>query len=115
VLREIDDHDLQESARIVGDELLTGLREMMASHPMIGDCRGRGLFLGIELVSDRTTKQPAPEIAAYLVNRACEQGVLLSTDGPDHNVIKIKPPLVFGRREATLVVDTLEAALSELA
>jgi 4-aminobutyrate aminotransferase-like enzyme len=115
VLREIDDHDLQENARVVGGELLTGLRELMAAHPMIGDCRGRGLFLGIELVRDITTKQPAPETATYLVNRACEQGVLISTDGPDHNVIKIKPPLVFGRREATHVLNTLQTALSELA
>jgi 4-aminobutyrate aminotransferase-like enzyme/Ser/Thr protein kinase RdoA (MazF antagonist) len=115
VLREIDDHDLQENARVVGGDLLTGLRELMAAQPMIGDCRGRGLFLGIELVRDRTTKEPAPEIATHLVNRACEQGVLLSTDGPDHNVIKIKPPLVFGRREATHVLNTLQTALSELA
>jgi 4-aminobutyrate aminotransferase-like enzyme len=56
---------------------------------VIGDVRGRGLFLGIEFVSDRANKTPAPDIADYIANRAKELGVLLSTDGPDRNVIKI--------------------------
>ncbi len=114
VLREIDEAGLQANARAVGGELLSGLRTLAEAHPAIGDFRGRGLFLGIELVRDRDSKLPAANVADYLVNRLRDQGVLLSTDGPAHNVIKIKPPLVFGRREATLLLERLDAVLAEL-
>ena len=112
VLREIDERGLQEHARVVGGELLTGLRELDSR--FVGDARGRGLFLGIELVRDRETREPAATEASYLVNRLRDQGVLLSTDGPDHNVIKIKPPLVFGRREADTLLEKLRVTLPEL-
>ncbi len=112
VLGEIDERELQQNARAVGAHLLAGLRELDSR--WIGDVRGRGLFLGIELVSDRESRAPAPDEATYLVNRLRDQGVLLSTDGPDHNVIKIKPPLVFGRREADRLLEGLRATLAEL-
>ena len=63
---------------------------------------------------DRETREPAATEASYLVNRLRDQGVLLSTDGPDHNVIKIKPPLVFGRREADTLLEKLRVTLPEL-
>jgi 4-aminobutyrate aminotransferase-like enzyme len=73
-----------------------------------------GLFVGIELVRDRTTREPDAELATELVNRAVELGVLLSTDGPDHDVIKIKPPLVFSAADADRLVETVDAILGEL-
>ncbi|MCY4572244.1 MAG: aminotransferase class III-fold pyridoxal phosphate-dependent enzyme, partial [Gemmatimonadetes bacterium] len=115
VLAEIRDRGLQEHARTVGGGLLEGLRKLTADHPFVGDVRGRGLFLGIEFVRDRDSREPFPEACTYLVNRAREMGVLLSVDGPDHNVIKIKPPLVFGEAEAELLVETLGAVLNESA
>jgi len=114
VLREIDEAGLQANARAVGGELLSGLRTLAEAHPAIGDCRGRGLFLGIELVKDRNSKLPAADVADYLVNRLRDQGVLLSTDGPDQNVIKIKPPLLFGSSEAAHLLERLDATLAEL-
>lgn len=102
VLDVIRDEGLQENAREVGAYLMDGLRSMR--HPLIGDVRGRGLFLGFEMVRDRETREPANREAAALVNRLKEQGVLLSTDGPHHNVIKIKPPMVFSRADADRVV-----------
>ncbi len=115
VLAEIRDRGLQERARVVGGGLLHDLRELTAEHPFAGDVRGRGLFLGIEFVRDRTSREPFPEACSYLVNRARRMGVLLSVDGPGHNVIKIKPPLVFGEAEAGLLLETLGAVLKESA
>ena len=115
VLAEIRDRKLQEGARVVGNGLLRDLRELASGHPLVGDVRGRGLFLGIEFVRDRTSREPFPEACAHLVNRAREMGVLLSVDGPDHNVIKIKPPLVFGPPEAELLLETLATVLDDSA
>ena len=75
--------------------------------------RGLGLFVGIELVLNRDTLDPAAEIAAYVVNRMKESGILLSTDGPLHNVLKIKPPLVFTESDADRLVNALDAVLDE--
>jgi 4-aminobutyrate aminotransferase-like enzyme len=75
--------------------------------------RGLGLFLGVELVRDRTTLEPAGDEAGYVANRMRERGVLVSTDGPFHNVLKIKPPLVFTTQDADQLVATLDQALAE--
>jgi 4-aminobutyrate aminotransferase-like enzyme len=112
VLDVVRDEGLQENARDTGAYLLGGLRGLATRHRSIGDVRGRGLFLGMELVRDRETREPAGEQAGELADRMKELGVLLSTDGPQHNVIKIKPPLVFGRADADLLLVRLETALS---
>ena len=107
VLDVIRDEGLQENARDTGGYLLAGLRDLAGRHPLIGDVRGRGLFLGIELVRDRDTREPAAAEASSLVDRLKDAGVLLSTDGPLHNVIKIKPPLVFSRADADVLLALL--------
>ena len=84
----------------------------MCRHPIIGDVRGRGLFLGFEMVRDRDTLEPAAEEAERLVNEMRERGVLLSTDGPLHNVIKIKPPMVLNEADIDLTIDLLDEVLS---
>jgi 4-aminobutyrate aminotransferase-like enzyme len=113
VLDVIADEGLQSHAQKVGRELLVGLRELGARHPLIGDVRGLGMFLGVELVRDRTTLEPAAEEAGYVASRMREKGVLVSTDGPLHNVLKIKPPLVFTGDDADHLVTTLDAVLAE--
>ncbi len=113
VLDAIEEEKLQAQALEVGTHLLTGLRGLMAMHPIIGDVRGLGLFIGIELVRDRSTLAPAPQEAAYAANRMRECGILLSTDGPFHNVLKIKPPLVFNKANADFLVATLGRILAE--
>ena len=80
----------------------------MDHHPLIGDVRGRGLFLGIELVRDRDTLEPAAKEATALVNAMRDRGVLLSTDGPLHNVIKIKPPMVLGRDDIDMTLRLMD-------
>lgn len=113
VLDEIDARDLQTNALRVGKRLYDGLAALAHRHPVIGDVRGVGLFLGVELVRDRVSQEPAADEASYVVNRLAEKGVLLSTDGPLHNVLKIKPPLVFTEQNADYLVDTLDAVLAE--
>ena len=113
VLDVIADERLQENARSVGGHLMGRLRELAADHPVIGDVRGLGLFVGVELVRDRDARTPAPRIAGYVAERMRDLGVLLSTDGPDHNVLKVKPPIVFSRRDADHLADTLDRVLAE--
>jgi 4-aminobutyrate aminotransferase-like enzyme/Ser/Thr protein kinase RdoA (MazF antagonist) len=113
VLDVITEEGLQENAHRVGTHLMDGIRELMEKHTLIGDVRGLGLFAGIELVLDRHTLAPAPEQASYIANRMRERGILLSTDGPFHNVLKIKPPLVFTEENADFLVATLDEILGE--
>jgi 4-aminobutyrate aminotransferase-like enzyme/Ser/Thr protein kinase RdoA (MazF antagonist) len=113
VLDVIRDEGLQERAGRVGARLADGLRGLMQTRSLIGDVRGYGLFLGIEFVLDRETRNPAPDHAALVVERMRQRGILLSTDGPDHNVIKIKPPLVFSGTDADHLVTVLDRVLSE--
>lgn len=113
VLDVIEQEQLQEQALAVGTHLMNGLRALMEKYALIGDVRGLGLFLGAECVLDRETLAPAPTQAAYIVNRLRDHGILLSTDGPFHNVLKIKPPLVFSRENADFLVATLERVLAE--
>ncbi len=115
VLAEIRDRGLAGHARRVGNRLRGALGELAARHPPVGDVRGRGLFLGLEIVRDRETREPFPEACAYIVNRARETGVLLGVDGPCRNVLKIKPPMVFGEDDAAFLVETLNGILGESA
>ena len=112
VLDVIENEGLQENAATMGEYLLNGLRVLKTQHPIIGDVRGRGLFLGFELVKDERLT-PAAEQATYLVNRMKEEGVLNSTDGPLENVIKLKPPLVFTKSNAEFFLDKLVTVLTE--
>ena len=113
VLDVIRDERLQERALAVGGRLKAGLRGLAERHPIVGDVRGLGLFLGIELVRDRAARSPAAEAATYVVERMKDHGILLSTDGPEHNVIKMKPPLTFSEADADRAVLAFDRVLSE--
>jgi 4-aminobutyrate aminotransferase-like enzyme len=113
VLDVIEQEGLQAHALRVGNRLMTGLRHLMPRYPLIGDVRGLGLFVGIELVLDRERKLPAGDHASYVANRMRDHGILISTDGPDHNVLKLKPPIVFDEQDADRLVATLDKVLAE--
>lgn len=113
VLDVIEEEGLQERALRVGDRLEEGLGELAERHPVLGDVRGRGLFLGAELVRDPEERLPATDRARYVVERLLDHRILLSTDGPDHNVLKIKPPLAFGPGDADRMLSALDAVLGE--
>jgi 4-aminobutyrate aminotransferase-like enzyme len=104
---------LRENAERMGAILLEGLRDLATQHPILGDLRGRSLFLGFEMVRDRESLEPAAEEATYLVNRMKVDGVLNSTDGPLENVIKLKLPRVFSEGDAALFLDKLAMVLLE--
>ncbi|MDX1616673.1 MAG: aminotransferase class III-fold pyridoxal phosphate-dependent enzyme, partial [Candidatus Promineifilaceae bacterium] len=111
VLDVIQREGLQAHALGVGSHLMDGLRRLADHHPLIGEVRGLGLFVGIELVRDPESRQPAAAEASDVVEQMKARGVLLSTDGPDHNVLKIKPPLVFGVDDADYLVEALAETL----
>lgn len=114
VLDVIQEEEMQEHAKEVGNHLMDGLRELMQKHPIISDVRGHGLFIGAEMVKDRITMEPAlPEID-IVVEKMKEKGYLLSTDGPLHNVLKIKPPMPFNKQNADEMVQLLDVILSEI-
>jgi 4-aminobutyrate aminotransferase-like enzyme/Ser/Thr protein kinase RdoA (MazF antagonist) len=113
VLDVVEGEGLQENAQAMGRVLLEGLRSLQGRHPILGDVRGRGLFLGFEMVKDQGTLEPAASEARALVNRLKEEGALLSTDGPLHNVVKIKPPLVLSPADADLFLTRLTRVLTE--
>ena len=106
VLEVVQEENLQQHALRVGEGLLDGLRTLQQRHSLIADVRGSGLFLGVELVRDG---EPATQEAHRIVNRMREAGVLIGTDGPHHNVLKIRPPMPFSDADA----DQLLAALAE--
>jgi 4-aminobutyrate aminotransferase-like enzyme/Ser/Thr protein kinase RdoA (MazF antagonist) len=114
VLQVMREERLQARAARVGGQLLAGLRELQVRHELIGDVRGHGLFIGVELVCDRATRAPAGAGASLVADAAKQRGVLLSTDGPYHNVIKLKPPLAISSADAELCLNVLDQALTEV-
>lgn len=113
VLDVLHDEQLPRNAQHVGTYLRSRLAALMEHHPVVGDVRGMGLFLGVELIRNRISLEPADAEASYVANRLRELGILTGTDGPHHNVIKIRPPLCFSENDADLFVDTLETVLTE--
>ena len=113
VLDVLEEENLRQHALRLGAHLIEGLKSLQVRHALIGDIRGSGLFLGIDFVLDRETREPAPLQASYVVNRLRDCGILTGTDGPHHNVIKLRPPLVFSAADAELFVKSLDAILHE--
>ncbi|MFC0239434.1 aspartate aminotransferase family protein [Rhodopseudomonas telluris] len=114
VLDVIRDEGLMDNASRVGGYLMDGLREIGNRHIQIGDVRGSGLFIGLELVRDRETKTPAPEIATAVINGLREHGILIGAAGPFGSTLKIRPPLCFTRDHADIVVSACDAVLKAL-
>ena len=113
VLQVIEEEKLQEKAFRVGAYLMDQLNDLKQRHNIIGDVRGRGLFLGIELIKDPEKLTPASDEAEKIANDMKDHGILISTDGPEHNVLKIKPPMVFTNDNADQLVGTLNKLLMQ--
>jgi 4-aminobutyrate aminotransferase-like enzyme len=114
VLEAVMSERLQAHADEVGRDLLARLRSLAGCHALIGDVRGSGLFLGVELVTNRDSLEPAAAAASAVTNRMRGDGVLIGTDGPFHNVLKIRPPMPFDVDNANTLVTCLDAALREV-
>jgi len=114
VLDVIEKENLQDHALDMGEYILAQWQALMTKHECIGDVRGVGLFLGIEFVKSRETKEPDDTLAHQIVQHMKDRKFLLSTDGPYHNVIKFKPPMVFGQDEADSLYTHLDETISQL-
>jgi 4-aminobutyrate aminotransferase len=111
VLRTIADEDLAANARARGGQLVGGLRELAASDPRIGDIRGRGLMVGVELTRDRATRAPDGDLANAVIARAADQGLIVLTAGRDHEVVRFLPPLDVTVDEVDEALRIFESAL----
>jgi 4-aminobutyrate aminotransferase-like enzyme/Ser/Thr protein kinase RdoA (MazF antagonist) len=111
VLDVVEDEGLTPNAAAVGEEIRAAIRAAATRHPAIGDVRGRGLMIGVELVRDRATREPDAGLATRLQNAMRERGVLVGTTARAGNVLKIRPPLVIRREDAALLLWVLEEAL----
>ncbi|ENN89683.1 aminotransferase, class III [Rhizobium freirei PRF 81] len=110
VLDVIERDKLRDNAFNVGNYLLDGFRKMQDRFDIIGDVRGLGLFLGIELVTDRKTKAPATDLARKINDGARARGILMGTEGPHDNVLKMRPSMIFNRTNADHLLDVLSAS-----
>ena len=113
VLDVLADGAFQAQAKVVGDRMLAQMNTFKDNYEIVGDVRGAGLFLGMELVRDRETLVPAAIEARFIANQMRERGILMGTDGPLHNVLKIRPPMPFDEANADFLVATLEKILAE--
>jgi 4-aminobutyrate aminotransferase-like enzyme len=111
VLDVLEDEQLQAHAQRVGAHLLARLRPLIDESPLVGDVRGAGLFVGVELVRNRDTLEPATTEASDVVNRLRDEGILIGTDGPHHNVLKIRPPMPFTIEDADVLASALASIL----
>jgi 4-aminobutyrate aminotransferase-like enzyme len=110
----IRDEDLMLNALTIGKVIQDGARELAVRYEKIGDVRGAGLYIGIELVKDRKTKEPDAALAASVVNGLRERRVLISATGNQANTLKIRPPLVFSKSDASRLLAELDAVLARL-
>ena len=114
VMDVIEDEKLMDRAKETGDYFLDKLRGLMDKHPIIGDVRGRGMFIGIDLVKDRGTREPHTKAAEHALSRFREEHILMQSDGPHENVLKIKPPLAFSKLNVDHYVEVLDLILEEI-
>ena len=114
VLDIIEDENLRDNAIAVGTRLLDGLRELKEKHSLIGDVRGVGMFIGIDLVKDRTSREPATAEAQHIITRLKQEFILFSADGPNRNVLKFKPPMVLSLDDADHLLRTLDTIFDEI-
>jgi len=114
VLDIIEEEKLMDNAIAVGDSLFNQLVKLKEKYSIIGDVRGLGMFIGIDLVKDRNTREPATSEAQHVITRMKEQFILLSADGPHRNVLKFKPPMVFSMQDVDHLVSVLDTIFHEI-
>ncbi|MEC8015739.1 MAG: aminotransferase class III-fold pyridoxal phosphate-dependent enzyme, partial [Pseudomonadota bacterium] len=112
VLNIVDDEGLQENARLRGNELLRGLKNLQGRYPSIGDVRGMGLFIGVELINPDGSEATA--ICSYLKNRMRDHRILIGSEGPKDNILKIRPPLTIDAEDIQMILETMDSILAEV-
>ena len=114
-LNYIATNNLRENARIVGEYFKEKLFELQEKHTCVGDVRGMGLMLGLELVNDRTTKEPSPSAVHTVLNGAKERGLIIGRGGLHANAIRISPPLIVSKADVDAAIEILDEALALVA
>lgn len=114
VLDVIEDEQLMDHAKSVGEYLKASMTQLMEKHQIIGDVRGHGLFVGIDLVKDRKTREPHTKAAEHALSRFREEKILMQRDGPFENVLKMKPPMKFSKENVDHVVTVFDLILEEI-
>ncbi|XP_017653835.1 5-phosphohydroxy-L-lysine phospho-lyase isoform X3 [Nannospalax galili] len=114
VLDVLEKEQLQAHAASVGNFLMELLSQQKAKHPIVGDVRGTGLFIGVDLIKDEAMRTPATQETEYVVSRLKDKHILLSADGPGRNVLKFKPPMCFSLDNAQYVVAVLDDILTDM-
>jgi len=112
VLDVIEQEGLQENARVVGEYLVEGLHRLAEKHPCIGDIRGTGLFIAVDLVTDPESRNPDTQLAKTVVNQLKDNGILTGSIGPHSNILKLRPPMVFSRENADYMLEIFDRVLS---
>jgi 4-aminobutyrate aminotransferase-like enzyme len=113
VLDVLQEEDLQRRARAIGETMLTGLRELSARHPLIGQVRGFGYFLGVDLVQSHDRREAATQAACFVKNAMRRRHILLGVEGPEDNVLKIRPPMSFDGAAASRLLEELDGVLTD--
>ncbi len=114
VLDIVDDEGLMENALAMGQIFLDGLRNLQKKYEVVGDVRGYGLFIGVDLVTNRKTREPGTKIANYVKNRLRENRILIGSEGPFDNILKIRPPLTIAKEDVEMILTNLDLILAEV-
>ena len=114
VLDVIDSEKLQANALKIGNQILAVLERLKTKHNLIGDVRGKGLLLGIELVKDRATKEPATSECAHVLESSWDMGLLLGKGGLYGQTIRFSPPMCLHEQDADFLLDVLDRAFSSV-
>ena len=113
VLRIVEDEGLQKNARKMGNKLLSGLHSLMDRYEIVGDVRGYGLFIGLDLVKSRQTREPGTQLADYVKNRMREHRILVGSEGPYDNILKIRPPMTVESSDIEYILEVMDKVLDE--
>ena len=112
VLDIVDDEGLQENAKTMGERLIKGLKDLEQRYDSVGDVRGMGLFIGLELITPDGSE--ATGICAYVKNRMRDHRILIGSEGPKDNILKIRPPLTIEAADVDMIVEVLDKILAEV-
>ena len=113
VLNIVEDEGLQRNAKQMGDKLLAGLHGFMDKYEIVGDVRGYGLFIGLDLVTAKETREPGTDLADYIKNRMREHRILMGSEGPYDNILKIRPPMTIENDDIDYILEVMDKVLDE--
>ena len=113
VLNIVEDEHLQKNAKQMGDKLLAGLHGLQEKYKIVGDVRGYGLFIGLDLVKNLQTREPGTVLADYVKNRMREHRILMGSEGPYDNILKIRPPMTIEDKDIDYILEVMDKVLDE--